>query len=422
MPTHAVSASTFPRLLFGAVLTVGSVACEPAPPRQAASIISDSAGVRLVTSRRAAWADEDLPGWRIPITPILSIGTREGDAGQQLFQVRDAARGPDGAVAIVNGGTAEVRLYGADGRLEAILARQGDGPGEVQAPWQVDWLGGDTLRIWDAREWRLQHRLRNGTLLSDERVDRSPLLATLTPGFLLGMVRVLPDGSLLAATNPWTPPDTPRGEAFRPTVAYFLGHPTLRAQWDTLVLVAGAEQVLVDAVGPMGAVPLFPPQSPGQVASVAMGPDGAVCLGDQVGWSISCFRDGRETKTRWAGESVPVAPEEVAVWRAERARVMERMIGPGIRTVLGDVPIPAHRPPYDRLVVDALGHLWVRHPRSLIPSDGPDRYTILDPQRVWLGEVSVPPLELLEVGEDYLTGVSRDHLGVEVLQVYELLR
>ena len=48
--------------------------------------------------------------------------------------------------------------------------------------------------------------------------------------------------------------------------------------------------------------------------------------------------------------------------------------------------------------------------------------TFLDPERVWLGEVSVPPLELLEVGEDYLVGVSRDHLGVEVLQVYELLR
>lgn len=422
MPTNPASATTLARLLFGAAFALGSLACEGAPPQPAASIATDSAGVRLVTSSRAAWTEEDVPGWTVSDAPLLSIGTREGEAEQQLFQVRDVARGPDGALAVVNGGSSEVRLYGADGGLRTILARQGDGPGEVQAPWQVDWLGGDTLRIWDTREWRLQHRLRDGTLLSDERVDRTSLTATLPPGLLVGTVQVLPDGSLLASTNPWTPPDAPRGESFRPTVAHFLGHPTLRGQWNTVSFVPGAEQMLVEASGPISAVPLFPPHSPGQVASIALGPEGVVCLGEQVERSISCFQDGTETRVRWDGEPVPVTPDEVSAWRDGRAAALERMIGPGIRAVLDDVPIPANRPPYDRLLVDVLGYLWVHHPRSLIPSQEPDRYTILDPDGVWLGEVSTPPMQLLEVGENYLVGVSRDELGVETVQVYALQR
>ena len=42
--------------------------------------------------------------------------------------------------------------------------------------------------------------------------------------------------------------------------------------------------------------------------------------------------------------------------------------------------------------------------------------------RELLGDVELPPVEVLEIGEDYVIGLYRDELEVEYVQVYELAK
>jgi len=49
-------------------------------------------------------------------------------------------------------------------------------------------------------------------------------------------------------------------------------------------------------------------------------------------------------------------------------------------------------------------------------------YLVFDPTGALLGAVALPPIEVLEIGDDYVMGVYRDELEVQYLQVHELVK
>jgi hypothetical protein len=74
-------------------------------------------------------------------------------------------------------------------------------------------------------------------------------------------------------------------------------------------------------------------------------------------------------------------------------------------------------------VLDRAGNLWVE--RGTAGEDvGVEAvaYLVFDPVGVLLGTVSVPPIRVLEIGDDYVMGIHRDELGVEFVHTYELLK
>ncbi len=71
--------------------------------------------------------------WRVSDRPVISIGD-ETSEGAELFWVRDATVLADGRIAIINGGTRDIRIYDEAGNLAEVLGREGEGPGEYLIP------------------------------------------------------------------------------------------------------------------------------------------------------------------------------------------------------------------------------------------------------------------------------------------------
>ena len=90
--------------------------------------------------------------------------------------------------------------------------------------------------------------------------------------------------------------------------------------------------------------------------------------------------------------------------------------------MLAQVTVPTVRPHYSRLVLDRVGNLWV----ELGPAKGaaPESvdHLVFDPTGALLGVVALPPIVVLEIGDGYVMGIYGDELGVEYLQVHEIVK
>ncbi|HSG08136.1 MAG TPA: hypothetical protein VLA36_07255, partial [Longimicrobiales bacterium] len=92
-----------------------------------------------------------------------------------------------------------------------------------------------------------------------------------------------------------------------------------------------------------------------------------------------------------------------------------------IRDLLAEMPFPDELPPYQLLMSDALGFLWVQE--YVAPGQTVPVWTVLDPQGHAVARLQTPArTRLLEIGEDYLLGLSRDELDVETLTLWPLRR
>lgn len=86
-----------------------------------------------------------------------------------------------------------------------------------------------------------------------------------------------------------------------------------------------------------------------------------------------------------------------------------------------DYPMPERYPAYSDLLLDPLGYIWVE--RFVLPWETERRWGIFDPDGVFLGHIHVPAnLQITDVTEDHLVGITRDALDIPRIQVYRLDR
>ena len=119
------------RLALLPVLALGAAtACAEREPDIVIEV--DSAGVRIVESRAPAWP----PGaeWRVNPEPVFRLGDAGDDPSSSFFRILDVALLAGGEVIVVDGGTAEVRRYDADGPSPVEHRRTGRGAGRIPQP------------------------------------------------------------------------------------------------------------------------------------------------------------------------------------------------------------------------------------------------------------------------------------------------
>lgn len=111
----------------------------------------------------------------------------------------------------------------------------------------------------------------------------------------------------------------------------------------------------------------------------------------------------------------PPAPEDVeAVIEMWVARDEFNSRPEELHRHLQSVPVAEHLPAFDRVISDASGHLWVEEHRVPGGKLSPLLWTVFDPEGKVLGFVETPAgLEILEIGEDYILGTTRDENHVE---------
>jgi len=139
--TGRISISALGALLLG-VLT----GCGPEETIRTGPTVRDSAGVEIVENGDVSLVP---PGWTLSPEPIFQVGTVEGTPELQLHRVLDGLILDRGEVAVVNGGSQQVRFYDARGGYRGAQGLPGEGPGEYRGLQSIYRLPGDSILAWD---------------------------------------------------------------------------------------------------------------------------------------------------------------------------------------------------------------------------------------------------------------------------------
>ena len=391
----------FPLILSAALLACGG---DTEPTRDIPVQISDSAGVRIV---EYLGVPEVEPPFALAEEPIYRHG---GGPGDYIFQFVEAGRlFPDGS-AVFADWDGEVVVLSPDGTTHKVLARRGEGPGEVTFPYAVFVLGQDSVLVPDSRQSRL-------TLFVGDSVAR---MVSLPRAAHFGVAGIGSSGELLLwnrfpsrlwidIEEEWLPGhmtlfDTETG-ALDTVASYDHFHrersavegPIIRPVGEVTVAGARFVQTRTDR-----------PEITWRV------PDGAV-----------------EQIVRWRP-----GPNLLTEALLEHGEAYNRMIGRmnyGVsesrleeiiqedmaryRAMIGQ-PVPLFGTPF----ADADGNVWLPSYRPAYPEEG-SPYTVVSPEGEWLGQVETPPrFRILDVTGGLILGVLRDEMDVQNVVVYEVVR
>lgn len=398
-----------PAGLVGMVFLMTACSGDAADERTAA-VVRDSAGVQIVENAAGAWSDAETP--RLAGEPALVIGDASDGGAEQLYQVQAVHTLSDGRLAVANGGSAELRVYGADGALLHAAGGEGGGPGEFGRLAWLDVGAGDSLVAYDAGQRRFAVYDDTGAFVrvfAPAAAGDRPLIPR--PVALVGGGVVLATHSARLAS---APPTTT--SMLRDTVAFVL-------------------------VGRDGAVHALPAQVPGDERMIRIG-DGVIevltppfaprlvtaARGDRLyaarggGYELAQYdTTGRLLRlVRLAVPQRPVTAEDVEA-RIEQTTSTIADAGARQRVAAGlrELPTPEHMPTIARLVVDDEGRLWAMD--FLAPRDTAATWRVFDADGGYLGSVRMPrTFTVHEIGAGRVLGVYRDENDVEQVRAYAL--
>jgi hypothetical protein len=313
-----------------------------------------------------------------------------------------------------------VRLYDRQGTFLRTLGGPGSGPGQFQAPGQVTITPGDSVAVWDSELFRITRFDADGELADVHTVDMGAIAKTIDPPLYPAMVETLGDGDLLVwLVEKVATKDFPSG-TFRDRSGALRVSADL-AEVDTLKLFGGTEQIAVQA--PWGEWAVVPALAK-TTRITHQGHPPRICIGEQEAPEIECIGpDGSRTLLRWRSDPPPVTREDLAAWREESVQSYGLKLPDGeLLRMLDLVPEPTVRPDYSRITLDESENLWVEIGPSRRRGSTSIDFLVFDPTGALLGVVPLPPIEVMEIGDDYVLGVHQDELAVEYLRLYELNR
>ena len=290
------------------------------------------------------------------------------DEAEVLVRPAGVAVSPDGSVAVVDWGLAEVIVLGPDGAWQGTVTAHGEGPGEVRAPVAVTWVDADTLLILDVSAFRI---------VTLDLASRSASVAPVDPAFLspvfaAGQVRFValqPDRTVwLEFPGPivdgreersfvrWSPDRSVNDTIMWSRAVGFAG--ATLAAWPRSLLGVGAETWVVS------------------------NPDGR--------YELEVFdRDGSSlVRFCHSADALPLSPAE----RGEDADAEMPDAWRDALRELGEPPTPAS---ISRIVVDLDGRIWVQRDRPLpgaFDAHGAPgaMYDVFLPSGRFLGSIGLP--------------------------------
>jgi len=366
--------------------------------------VADSAGVMIVTSSAPRWNASS--GWQVSDAPALMIGepaTSEADEFSNIRRVHSLA---DGTIIVVNARRpVGIRLFSPTGEHIRTIGREGAGPGELRAIWDVWIARPDTIVVFDGRLSRVSYFDPQGTLLETVTFEQRSTNMSWLPWSRFA------DGTFLMRRNVFIENvDGGSGRSLAPSVR------------------GRATGEIMDTIG------VFPETD---YYTLPSGYPGFVRYGRRAVLYVSgtsYFRgmgdtfmideydmDGRQIRSiRRAYEPRPITAvirQQLMDQEVEAARPDRR---DAVRQTWIDRPVAETFPAYgETWIRDAAGNLWIQN--FATPVDPPAPWSVFDPRGVWLGDVAFAAgFTPHEIGDDYVLGVFRDSLDVETVRRYTL--
>lgn len=386
-----------------------------------AQVVRDSAGVQVITN--AAPLLPAAAAWRLESAPFLQVGGLSADSLDEVDLVMGVGRLGDGRWAVAVQASSAVRFYDARGRFTGHAGRKGDGPGEFPQILGMQVLRGDTLLVVD--NTGIQYFSAEGRFVRQGAGRRR------AAGYVYPKV-VLEDGSYVGVSDPGGIP--PAGRA-RP-VAVLRRVSADGARSDSILTVEWAEQVF-DGRRPYGIFVVF------GSATVLGGGAQRLLLGSPTRPEIAEHAPSGALRRliRLARERTPVTGTHQEAYRAyRRAAPGEdgRDLSPAMREFverqLERVVFAEALPFFGSILTDGAGHTWAQRYdyRQEFRTPGPVRtqtmavpsvWDVIDGSGRWLCTVEMPArFTPLEIGVDYVAGLSRDEDDVEYVRAYRLVK
>ena len=349
--------------------------------------------------------------WTLDAKPAVEIGRGEGE--DALFRVTSAARLPDGRIAVANAGTQQVKLFGADGGHLASLGRRGGGPGEFQVPM---WVGahGDSLLVWDAAVERLTVYDAAGKL---GRTTQFPAVG----GSFPSVVGVFGDGALLLESG------TDEGAAARAEGAWRGSTQLVRVSVDgrfadTMLTLPASERFAYRSGNGMGQVVEDLPFGKRTVIAVA---PGGVMFGTGDAYRIQMIDTAGHARdllrTAWTPQAV--SARDVEDYWARMITVGSRSDAREAEAQRSRIPYPRNLPPYEALLADSAGALWIKDAQPPRGWDDPDLWRVYSAAGAPLATIELPArVRPQAVGHDWILCIALDAAQRETIRLYRFSR
>jgi hypothetical protein len=343
---------------------------------------------------------------------IVRIGTKDGPAGTTFGEVSATTLDRDGNIYVLDGPSAVVRMFDANGHQLRDLGRRGAGPGELRNPNGL--LLDERGQIW-IFDWRAQ---RYTAFLADGQ-----LVGTYRRGFAAGWgtqwdAVAATDGRIREATT------VRNGETLEIQPVFLLldAADGLMQAIDTIPRPPALE-ARTWSVGTTATSDIAAEQ--GGIIRVPYQPERQTRLDPRGGYWVG--RTDSLLFVRYADDGSVVGRIErtanaTPVERGDRAQVIEDLrdrFGSAFRPDPDD--IPAYFPLWTDFFVDEIGRLWL-HRFTRPAREASSVWEIHDSNGALIGHVRLPLLAAPRpsVRGDHVVGVVEDELGVDYVVVYEV--
>jgi hypothetical protein len=385
-------------------------ACTPEERPSGNTIVRDSLGIEVVENPKSSGAP--LEDWVVRPEPTASIGVASGEPKYELSGVAGAVRLSNGRIALVDRGSAEIRIYDENGVFRQSHGGAGEGPGEFLSPVLAGRLGGDTLVVVDLNLRRISLFHAGSGFLSSAQVTEEIGLSVYPRGMFADGTIVVGGGYF------WSPGQEERVSSgyARPQATYqSVG---LDGDLDTDFGGFPGAELQVSVTDSSISVEIVPFS---RHTVVAVG-EARFYVGLRDQWEVKAFdQQGRLMRIiRVSRDPDAVEETDIEALIQEKAG-SDAEVERELRRDFATMEIPKMKPAFASLNVDVLGFLWVR--RQPVPGDKLDVYDLVDPEGTLVGQVRMPSsVRILEIGEDYLLALYQDELEVESVRLYQLSR
>lgn len=329
----------------------------------------------------------------------------EGDETEHFFsRVASVVMLEGSRVAVADGATAEVRLFAADGALEASSPGRGDGPGEFRS---LDWLA-------ECREGQLDaYDAGLGRITTFSSADLAVLdtrqLQSSAAGAPPSAVRCFRGGWVGGTRHLQAPPPSPGPVQWPVSVEIF----DSSGQAYFVTRLPGDERYFDGgSLGPLafGTKSVFAASRTHIVVGAQGEPEVAVY--GQTG-ALSHL-------VRWRTSSLPITDQDVELF-VNRRRAPTDEERAALRRRYRDYPFPERYPAFGDMLLDDAGHLWVEGSQRLGATE--NKWWVFSPSGHVVQTVSFPsgfrPMDI-SPSSGRAAGVYTDSLSVEFVWVLDL--
>ncbi len=387
------------------------VGCSGVPDEGPSMAVRDSAGISIVEN--GGGRPSDGGGWVVSHQPTVEIGSFDGPEEEQLMRVNGVARLSDGRIAIADRGTLNLRVFGADGSHLLTLGGAGEGPGEFQSVDLAGSLPGDTLVLVDYRLQRVSYFHPEVGFLRSVPMPSTELYYIRSKG-------LLSDGSVIMEALIM---DALGAEGYERRNTAFVSVSGDGERATDLGRFPGGESVMRTGQTEHG-LATYLTTVPFGKSGLSTAKGSFFYYGSQDRYEVQVHDlSGKLTRmVRLDREPTPVTAADLEAYVAsEVADAADEDEAREVRQQAEAGPVPQFHPAYGQILADPFGCLFVMDSKK--PGETEAYWSVFDPEGGLVGSFEVPDgVEVLEIGDDYLLGLSRDEFEVEYVRVYGLTR